>query len=118
MRGESSVIRRVHPVCAEQEFDTPHAHQSSLRTDTGAYGPNQQVWRTLTLYTTEYTTKMAVSIDRVVAGIDVGKRNLDVSVNTGRPRRFANTEAGIARLLAWAEEPGGRSGCVRTHRRV
>ena len=44
---------------------------------------------------------MAVSIDRVVAGIDVGKRNLDVSVNTGRPRRFANTEAGIARLLAW-----------------
>ena len=38
---------------------------------------------------------------RVVAGIDVGKANLDVSVNAGSVRRFANTEAGIVELLKW-----------------
>ena len=38
---------------------------------------------------------------KVVAGIDVGKANLDVSVNAGSVRRFANTDAGIVELLNW-----------------
>ena len=38
---------------------------------------------------------------KVVAGIDVGKANLDVSVNAGSVRRFANTEVGIVELLKW-----------------
>ena len=35
------------------------------------------------------------------AGIDVGKRELDVSVDEDRARRFANTAAGVAELVGW-----------------
>ena len=38
---------------------------------------------------------------KVVAGIDVGKARLDVSVNAGSVRRFSNTVAGIVELLKW-----------------
>lgn len=38
---------------------------------------------------------------RVVAGIDVGKFNLDVSVDGGRVRRFSNSRNGIIELLSW-----------------
>ena len=38
---------------------------------------------------------------KVVAGIDVGKHNLDVSVSAGPVQRFANTAAGITELLKW-----------------
>ena len=38
---------------------------------------------------------------KVVAGIDVGKHNLDVSVSAGPVKRFANTAAGITELLKW-----------------
>ena len=40
---------------------------------------------------------------KVVAGIDVGKANLDVSVATGPVRRFANSGAGITKLENWLE---------------
>ena len=36
---------------------------------------------------------------RVVAGIDVGKSNLDVSVSGGSVRRFSNSQDGILKLL-------------------
>ena len=36
---------------------------------------------------------------KVVAGIDVGKQYLDVSVSAGPVQRFANTAAGITGLL-------------------
>ena len=36
---------------------------------------------------------------KVVAGIDVGKFNLDVSVDGGRVRRFSNSQSGILELL-------------------
>ncbi len=35
----------------------------------------------------------------VVAGVDVGKVNLDVSVAEGPVVRFSNTAAGLTRLL-------------------
>ena len=35
----------------------------------------------------------------VVAGVDVGKANLDVSVSEGPVLRFDNTAKGITRLL-------------------
>ena len=38
---------------------------------------------------------------RVIAGIDIGKESLYVSVNAGRVRRFANTHSGIVKLLNW-----------------
>ena len=38
---------------------------------------------------------------RVVAGIDVGKENPDVSVDCGSVRRFSNTQSGIVELLNW-----------------
>ena len=38
---------------------------------------------------------------RVVAGIDVGKARLDVSVNAGSVSRFPNSQAGIVELLKW-----------------
>ena len=38
---------------------------------------------------------------RVVAGIDVGKANLDVSVDCGLVRRFSNTQSGIVELSNW-----------------
>ena len=38
---------------------------------------------------------------KVVAGVDVGKRSLDVSVSGASPRRFDNNQKEIARLLAW-----------------
>ena len=38
---------------------------------------------------------------KVVVGIDVGKRELDVSVSQGPVRSFANTAEGIAALLNW-----------------
>lgn len=40
-------------------------------------------------------------MSRAMAGIDVGKRQLDVSVNQGKVRRFANTPAGVAELVQW-----------------
>ena len=38
---------------------------------------------------------------RVVAGIDVGKASLDVSVNAGSVSRFPNSQVGIVKLLKW-----------------
>ena len=43
---------------------------------------------------------------KVVAGIDVGKTCLDVSVSAGPVRRFDNTPAGIAALVGWLESQG------------
>ena len=40
------------------------------------------------------------------AGIDVGKRELDVSVDEDRARRFANTSAGVAELVGWLGSQG------------
>ncbi len=42
----------------------------------------------------------------IVAGIDVGKWRLDVSVSQGPVRSFANTAAGIAALLGWVASEG------------
>ncbi|MDE2960417.1 MAG: transposase, partial [Chloroflexota bacterium] len=39
-------------------------------------------------------------MSRAMAGIDVGKEQLDVSVDGGKVRRFANTTAGVAELAA------------------
>ncbi len=39
-----------------------------------------------------------------VAGIDVGKQELAVSVARGRVRRFPNTGAGLTAVLAWIRE--------------
>ena len=41
-----------------------------------------------------------------VAGIDVSKASLDVSVAAGPVRRFANTPEGIADLVQWLETQG------------
>ena len=41
-----------------------------------------------------------------VAGIDVSKASLDVSVSAGPARRFANTPEGIADLPQWLETQG------------
>ena len=41
-----------------------------------------------------------------VAGIDVGKRALDVSVDEGKARRFANTAAGVGELVSWLRSQG------------
>ena len=46
------------------------------------------------------------SEDKKVAGADVGKSNLDVSIARGRARRFANTPDGMARMLSWLREGG------------
>ena len=43
---------------------------------------------------------------KVVAGIDVGKTHLDVSVSAGRVCRFDNTPAGISALVGWLERAG------------
>ena len=43
---------------------------------------------------------------KTIAGIDVGKRNLDASVSGGPVRRFPNTPEGIAQLLEWLREHG------------
>ncbi len=37
----------------------------------------------------------------VVAGVDVGKAGLDVSVSAGATRHFTNTPDGVARLIRW-----------------
>ena len=42
-------------------------------------------------------------VQKVVAGIDVGKRQLDVSVAAGPVKRFENTAAGITELLCQQE---------------
>ena len=47
-------------------------------------------------------------MSRAMAGIDVGKRRLDVSVDEGKVRPFANTRAGVSELVEWLgswEEP-------------
>ena len=43
---------------------------------------------------------------KVVAGMDVGKASLDVSVSAGPVRRFENTLAGFAVLGAWLTRQG------------
>ena len=43
---------------------------------------------------------------KVMAGIDVGKRSLDVSVAAGPARRFDNTPAGLTALVEWLERQG------------
>ena len=43
---------------------------------------------------------------KVMAGIDVGKRSLDVSVAAGPARRFDNTPAGRTALVEWLERQG------------
>ncbi len=43
---------------------------------------------------------------KVVAGIDVGKAQLDVSVAAGPVQRFANSAAGITALLRWLQRAG------------
>ena len=45
-------------------------------------------------------------MNQSTAGIDVGKRVLDVSVDEDRARRFANTAAGVAELVGWLESQG------------
>lgn len=42
----------------------------------------------------------------VVAGIDVGKAQLDVSVESGAVQRFENTTAGITALVRWLKAAG------------
>ena len=42
----------------------------------------------------------------IVAGIDVSKASLDVSISAGPVRRFANTPEGIADLVQWLETSG------------
>ena len=44
--------------------------------------------------------------DKKVAGVDVGKSNLDVSIARGKPLRFANTPDGMAQMLSWLREGG------------
>ena len=43
---------------------------------------------------------------KVVAGMDVGKASLDVSVSAGPVRRFENTPAGVAVLGDWLTRQG------------
>ena len=43
---------------------------------------------------------------KVVSGIDVGKKSLEVSVSKGPVRSFDNTVEGIAALLEWVESSG------------
>ena len=43
---------------------------------------------------------------KVVAGIDVGKFSLDVSVDAGSVRRFSNTHKGIIALENWLKRIG------------
>ena len=43
---------------------------------------------------------------KVMAGIDIGKRSLDVSVSAGQVRRFDNTPAGLTALVGWLESEG------------
>ena len=43
---------------------------------------------------------------KVVAGIDVGKASLDVSVSAGAVRRFDNTAEGLTALVAWLDGAG------------
>ena len=50
--------------------------------------------------------QVAGDVQKVVAGIDVGKRQLDVSVATGPVKRFENTAAGITELLTWLADRG------------
>ena len=45
-------------------------------------------------------------MNQSTAGIDVGKRELDVSVDGDRARRFANTSAGVAELVGWLGSQG------------
>ena len=45
-------------------------------------------------------------MNQSTAGIDVGKRELDVSVDGDRARRFANTAAGVAELVGWLGSQG------------
>ena len=45
-------------------------------------------------------------MSRAMAGIDVGKGQLDVSVDEGKVRRFANTAAGVGELADWLGEWG------------
>ena len=53
---------------------------------------------------------MEASMENVVAGIDVGKWRLDVSVSQGPVRSFDNTPEGIAALLGWVTGEG--ASCV------
>ena len=50
--------------------------------------------------------QVAGDVQKVVAGIDVGKRQLDVSVAAGPVKRFENTAAGITELLTWLADQG------------
>ena len=43
-------------------------------------------------------------MNKIVAGIDVGKQDLVVSVARGPVRRFPNTGAGLTAVLAWVRE--------------
>lgn len=43
---------------------------------------------------------------KVVAGVDVGKSSLDVSVSAGPARRFANSPDGIVELERWLQSKG------------
>ncbi|CAI8012942.1 Pilin gene-inverting protein [Geodia barretti] len=45
-------------------------------------------------------------MSRAMAGIDVGKGELDVSVDGERARRFANTAGGVGELLDWLQPRG------------
>ena len=46
-------------------------------------------------------------MNQSTAGIDVGKRELDVSVDEDRARRFANTAAGVGGLVGVSGPPAG-----------
>ena len=43
-------------------------------------------------------------MSKIVAGIDVGKQELAVSVARGPVRRFRNTEAGVMAVLTWGQK--------------
>ena len=43
---------------------------------------------------------------KVVAGIDVGKTRLEVSVSAGPVRRFDTTPAGLSALVGWLDREG------------
>ena len=45
-------------------------------------------------------------MEDIVAGIDVGKWRLDVSVSQGPVRSFDNTPEGIAALASWVASRG------------
>ncbi len=104
-RGEGRVVRHwvrglVWAAAPCGSTTTPHPPISlSLRTDTGAQGPHYKCGGQ------HHYNQEAIRM-KVIAGMDVGKTSLDVSVSAGPVRRFENTPAGFAVLGAWLTRQG------------